>query len=78
MLNRGLTDTDNRMIALTVASKEPLRLNAVKLKNGSIYNGEWLGGKRHGKGVLTWEDGSRYEGEWRHNFSWGHGLLTFN
>lgn len=71
MLNKGLTDTDNRMIALTMAAKEPLKLNAVKLINGSIYNGEWLEGKRHGRGTLMWEDGSRYEGEWRDNFSWG-------
>ncbi len=42
MLNKGLTDTDNRMIALTMNAKEPLKLNAVKLTNGSIYNGDWV------------------------------------
>lgn len=42
MLNCGLTETDNRMIALTLAAKEPLKLNAIKLRNGSIYNGEWM------------------------------------
>jgi hypothetical protein len=65
MLNKGLNEMDNRMIQLTMAAKEPLKLNAVKFTNGSIYNGEWIAGKRHGRGVLIWEDGSRYEGEWR-------------
>lgn len=31
---------------------------------GGDYNGEWKAGKRHGKGVLKWDDGSIYEGLW--------------
>ena len=31
---------------------------------GGDYRGEWKGGKRHGKGVLKWDDGSVFEGTW--------------
>ena len=33
-------------------------------KSGSIYNGEWLGGFRHGNGTIKYPDGSHYKGEW--------------
>lgn len=36
-----------------------------KYKNGAIYDGEWSGGFRHGRGVMTWPDGAVYSGEWR-------------
>lgn len=65
------------MIALTLSAKEPLKLTAVRLKNGSIYSGEWLAGKRHGKGMLVWDDGSKYEGDWYENYSWGKGKLVY-
>jgi 1-phosphatidylinositol-4-phosphate 5-kinase len=28
------------------------------------YKGEWKGGKRHGEGVMKWDDGSVFEGTW--------------
>lgn len=32
--------------------------------NGDVYEGEWVNGKRHGKGVLFYQkDGNRYEGK---------------
>jgi len=30
--------------------------------DGSVYNGEWKGGKQSGKGVQTFGDGRRAEG----------------
>lgn len=33
-----------------------------RYKNNSIYDGEWIGNKKDGYGVMTWEDGARYEG----------------
>lgn len=39
MLGKGLTEDDNKMISLTLASSTPIRLNEVKLKNMSIYAG---------------------------------------
>ena len=42
---------------------------------GAQYNGEWLGGFRHGRGTLTWSDGAIYEGEW--NLGRAHGYGKF-
>ena len=36
-------------------------------KTGSVYEGEWKGGMRHGKGKMTWADGATYEGDWQYN-----------
>lgn len=42
-------------------------------KSGAIYNGEWLGGFRHGKGKMKWLDGTIYEGEWSYGQAYGQG-----
>ena len=34
----------------------------ITLKNGSIYEGEWLNGMRDGYGVHQWLDGACYKG----------------
>ena len=34
---------------------------------------DWLSGKKHGKGRLTWVDGSSYEGEYRDDMRKGFG-----
>jgi hypothetical protein len=31
-------------------------------KSSSKYSGEWMGGFRHGQGVMIWTDGAKYEG----------------
>ena len=31
--------------------------------DGMEYSGEWLNGKKHGQGKLTYANGHRYEGE---------------
>ena len=31
---------------------------------GGDYNGDFKCGKRHGKGIMKWDDGSLFEGEW--------------
>ena len=33
--------------------------------DGRRYEGGWQGGKRHGRGVMTWPNGDVYAGEWR-------------
>jgi hypothetical protein len=35
------------------------KLPLVKLDNGDAYEGEWLNGKRHGRGIYTYADGKR-------------------
>ena len=31
---------------------------------GGDYKGEFKGGKRHGKGIMRWDDGTVFEGTW--------------
>jgi hypothetical protein len=38
------------------------------------YDGEMKDGRRHGKGLLTYDDGSYYEGDWCNDFRQGKGL----
>ena len=55
--------------------------------NGNRYSGEFLKGKPHGQGVMTWTEdtddaeagagGNRYEGEWRHGVQEGQGVRTW-
>jgi hypothetical protein len=35
------------------------KLPLYKLDNGHAYEGEWLDGKIHGRGIYTWADDSR-------------------
>ena len=30
-----------------------------KMDNGDAYEGEWLNGKFHGRGIMSWADGCR-------------------
>lgn len=48
--------------------------------NDSIYEGEWKGGKEHGKGKKEWTrrpTDNWYEGEWRDGFEHGKGIMTY-
>lgn len=42
-------------------------------KTGSEYDGEWMGGLRHGQGTMKWADGARYVGNWSYNMASGKG-----
>jgi len=44
---------------------------AYRYKSGAVYEGEWIGGMRHGFGVMEWPDGARYEGQWEMNVAAG-------
>ena len=35
----------------------------IKLENGAVYDGEWKGEQRFGRGRQIWTDGSLYEGQ---------------
>jgi len=45
-------------------------------KNGGVYNGQWLGGFRHGQGKMTWSDGACYEGNWEYGKPKGFGRFS--
>ena len=42
-------------------------------EDGTVYQGEWLAGKMHGRGVLTLADGGTYEGEFFEGRKHGYG-----
>ena len=42
-------------------------------KSGATYSGQWLGGFRHGKGIMIWSDGSEYVGDWSYGLPAGFG-----
>lgn len=44
--------------------------------SGTVYEGEWLGGFRHGKGRCFWNDGSTYEGTWSYGYPNGTGIFN--
>ena len=35
--------------------------------SGSVYDGEWKDGNKHGKGTVTFADGDVYDGIWKMN-----------
>ena len=41
--------------------------------NGSVYEGEWKNGKKHGKGVKINEDGTKYDGDYKNDKPHGSG-----
>ncbi|EGR30444.1 IQ calmodulin-binding motif family protein, putative [Ichthyophthirius multifiliis] len=41
----------------------------------AVYKGQWLNGKRHGRGIQFWQDGSVYQGEWENDKANGNGRL---
>ena len=36
----------------------------ITYENGDKYEGDFLDGKRNGKGIYTWPNGDKYEGDW--------------
>eukprot|EP00923_Selenidium_pygospionis_P011602 GHVN01019977.1.p1 GENE.GHVN01019977.1~~GHVN01019977.1.p1 ORF type:complete len:491 (-),score=119.12 GHVN01019977.1:1653-3125(-) len=50
---------------------------AMDLEDGVKYEGEWKGGKKHGKGLQIWPDGKRYEGQFENGLACGKGKFTF-
>jgi hypothetical protein len=48
-----------------------------ELKNGDVYEGEWLKGRRHGTGVYRWRFGGSYEGDWDASYQHGRGIRTY-
>ena len=43
--------------------------------DGGIYEGEWLDGKMHGRGLYTFPNGNKYDGEWQDDVKDGYGVL---
>ncbi len=48
-----------------------------KYDNGSVYEGGWENGKRHGRGTLKEANGDVYEGSWEADQKHGHGIYRY-
>jgi hypothetical protein len=46
-------------------------------EDGSVYEGEWYGDKRNGKGLLRLANGNRYEGSWSNDMKNGAGKFYY-
>ena len=42
------------------------------------YEGDWVEGKREGKGVMTWKNGNKCDCEWKNDKRHGKGTLTYS
>lgn len=60
-------ESDERLFypsSLPCIIKDVIEYDAVKNKEGNIYDGEWKNGKREGRGAYFADDGSLYVGLW--------------
>ena len=46
----------------------------MKTPNG-CYQGQWLGGNKHGHGVFTYTNGDQYLGQWEQDVQHGEGTM---
>ena len=67
-----LRETLSRRRAQTRSKVQP----KYRYAHGGTYKGEWLGGFRHGYGVLEFPSSSVYEGEWHYGLPLGYGKFS--
>ena len=67
-------DTQNKEKVIT--GKSPER-NKIQYKNGDVYEGEFVKGKRQGEGTYIFSDGEKYSGQWFQDQQHGRGVFTF-
>ena len=46
--------------------------------NKCVYDGMWLGNRRHGQGVFTWPSGAQFDGNFDHDRRQGEGKITYS
>lgn len=57
--------------------ESPDRIGEHMLPDGSVYNGQWARGLRHGQGSMTMRCGSTYEGAWVKCLRTGEGRMKY-
>lgn len=59
-------------------NNRPEGVGVMKYRNGNIYEGQWLAGKKSGKGLYFWaKDTVQYRGNWLNNQMHGIGQMRF-
>ena len=61
----------------TISTYSPVVYKEQKFTDGSRYVGEFVNGKRHGKGTNYFPDGARYDGDWKNGYMNGHGVCVY-
>lgn len=52
-------------------------IGTLQWNDGNRYEGQWLKGRRHGKGTYIWPDGHKYEGDYVDEKRQGFGKYTW-
>ncbi len=47
-----------------------------QVSNKGTYEGSYLNGKKHGKGVFKWHNGTQYKGDFSAGYPHGDGQIT--
>lgn len=58
----------------TLNKSEKLRLKKYK---EAVYYGEIINGKRHGRGIMLYDNSRVYEGSWENDYKHGEGFEKF-
>ena len=66
---------DLELIKKTIGSNKEKNLKSIVFKNGTVYEGGWKDGMKHGRGELLFGNGEKYEGEFEDNYYSGQGNL---
>ena len=45
----------------------PIETRTFEYSTGAVYEGQWKGGLRHGKGEMKWDNDTSYVGDWELN-----------
>ena len=74
-LNHGYFSREEIYETLTPGKKlnSEMVKRSYSYKSGASYSGQWIGGFRHGKGIMIWSDGSEFIGEWNFGIPAGYG-----
>ena len=83
-MTNGLTNGNQWLPRMTVQPRPHEDTPSTYLRYGptddegrKCYIGQLKSGKRHGIGVLIWEDGSKYSGEWSEDHPCGFGVEKY-
>jgi hypothetical protein len=79
--DNGWRVTDINMFSKGFKNKSSTELSANNDKTSEIkpgYVGEYLNGKKNGRGKMVYKDGSSYDGEWKDDMYNGYGTIKWS